>query len=268
MSRYRFPDYQVAGDGDTTIFLLHGAYGSKTYFRYEIETLVRAGYRVVAWDAPGYGISPLPQGGLSIEGLAETAAWLVETTGTRRNVVLGHSMGGIVAPGVCALLPDRVHGLVISATVASFSLKSEQDKKTFLEERIAPLKQGKSFVETALPVIRSMFDSSSFGPMVDLVTEIAAGTATETFCAAIAAIVNYEGVETLRKVTVPTLLMAGASDKVGRPDGMAQIRSFIPQAEFVCIQNAGHYAFAEQHEVFNRHLTGFLRQHFGASAEQ
>ena len=67
-SAYRFPDYQVAGgDADTTIFLLHGAYGSKDYYRYEIETLARAGYRVVAWDAPGYGISPLPEGGLNIE---------------------------------------------------------------------------------------------------------------------------------------------------------------------------------------------------------
>ena len=63
-SAYRFPDYQVSGAGDTTVFLLHGAYGAKDYFRYEIETLVRAGLRVVAWDAPGYGLSPLPEGGL------------------------------------------------------------------------------------------------------------------------------------------------------------------------------------------------------------
>ena len=46
----RVPDFQVAGDSDTTVFLLHGAYGSKDYFRPEIETLVRAGLRVVAWD--------------------------------------------------------------------------------------------------------------------------------------------------------------------------------------------------------------------------
>ena len=59
---YRFPDYEVAGDADTTIYLLHGAYGSKRHFRHEIQTLVRAGHRVVAWDAPGYGISSLPEG--------------------------------------------------------------------------------------------------------------------------------------------------------------------------------------------------------------
>lgn len=259
MNPYRFPDYQVTGDADTTVFLLHGAYGSKKYFESEINTLAANGYRVVAWDAPGYGVSPLPEGGLTIERLADTAATLIERVGTRTNVVVGHSMGGIVAPGVAVRLPGKVHGLVVSATVGSFNRKSEEDRKTFLEERIAPLKQGKSFRETAMPVILSMFAPGSQGPMVELVKEVAASTSLDTFCSAIEAITNYDGIETLRKVAVPTLLIAGAHDKVGRPDGMEEIKTLIPQAEFVCIPDAAHYAFAEQHDAFNAHLLKFLK---------
>ncbi|MBL8376315.1 MAG: alpha/beta fold hydrolase [Burkholderiales bacterium] len=258
MNHYRFPDYQVAGDADSTVFLLHGAYGAKDYFRAEIETLVRAGYRVVAWDAPGYGISPLPQGGLSIEGLAEAAARLIEREGTARNVVVGHSMGGIAAPLVTLLAGDKVHGLVISATVASFSRKSEQDKITFVEERIGPIRRGQPFREAALPVIRSMFAPDSKGPLVDLVTEVAAGMRGETFCAAIEAITRYDGEDNLRRVKVPTLLVAGEADKVGRPEGMQSLTKLIPNARFVCIPNAGHYAFAEQPAAFNDALLGFL----------
>ncbi len=263
MSRpQRIPDFQVAGDSDTTVFLLHGAYGSKDYFRNEIETLVRAGLRVVAWDAPGYGLSQLPAKGLSIEGLAEAAAGLIERMGSRHNIVMGHSMGGIVAPAVSVLLPDAVHGLVISATVASFSQKSPEDKKNFLAERVEPLKQGKSFRETAAVVVDSMFAPGSAGPLVELVREVALSTSKETFIAAIGAIVNYEGVATLRKVTAPTLLLAGRHDKVGRPDGMQNIKtSFIPHAEFHVLPNSGHYAFAEEPELFNQHLLGFIRQH-------
>lgn len=265
MSEYRFPDYQVAGDGETTVFLLHGAYGSKDYFRAEIETLTRNGYRVVAWDAPGYGISPLPAN-FSIEGLAEAAARLIEKTGTRKNVVVGHSMGGITAPLVTLLAGERVHGLVISATGASFARKPEQDKVTFLEERIAPLKRGKSFRETAMPVILSMFAPGSSGELVDLVTNVAASTHTETFCAAIEAIVRYDGRDNLRKIQVPTLLIAGEADKVGRPELMRQLTEFIPHAQFVCIPNAGHYAFAEQPEAFNKSLLGFLKDSVGMAA--
>jgi pimeloyl-ACP methyl ester carboxylesterase len=259
---YRFPDYQVAGAGDTTVFLLHGAYGSKDYFRHEIATLAQAGLRVVAWDAPGYGISPLPPGGLSIEGLADAAARLVDKEGTRFNVVLGHSMGGIVAPAVHAARPNSVHAVVVSATVASFSQKSDADKKTFLAERIEPLKQGRSFRDTAGPVVASMFAPGSGGPMVELVREVALTTPVDTFCAAIEAIVNYDGLDNLRGIRVPTLLMAGQHDKVGRPEGMAQIQTrFVPHAELVVLPQSGHYAFAEEHELFNQHLLAFIHKH-------
>lgn len=257
---YRFPDYQVAGAGETTVFLLHGAYGSKDYFRYEMETLVRAGLRVVAWDAPGYGLSPLPEGGLSIPRLAETFGNLIDQCGTSTNVVLGHSMGGVSTPAIYAARPDKVNAIVISATVASFSEKSEEDKKTFLAERVEPLRHGKSFQETAGAVIDSMFAKGSCGPMVDLVRGVALSTKADTFCSAIEAIVAYEGASNLRNVRVPTLLLAGAQDKVGRPEGMENIRNkFVPHADYFCIQDAGHYAFAEQHEVFNQHLLGFIR---------
>lgn len=259
---YRFPDYQVAGgDADTTIFLLHGAYGSKDYYRYEIETLVRAGLRVVAWDAPGYGISPLPEGGLNIERMAETMGQLIDRTGSQTNVVLGHSMGGVIAPAIYAARPGKVHGVVVSATVASFSQKSPEDQEKFLAERIAPLKQGKSFEETAGAVIDSMFAPGSSGPKVDLVRQIALGTAAETFCSAIEAIVRYDGMGNIRKLkSVPVLLLAGQHDKVGVPAAMQRIRDdFIPGADYACLPNSGHYAFAEEHELFNQHLLQFVR---------
>ncbi|WP_043009238.1 alpha/beta fold hydrolase [Comamonas testosteroni] len=258
---YRFPDYQVAGTGDTTVFLLHGAYGAKDYFRYEIETLVRSGLRVVAWDAPGYGISPLPKGGLSIEGLAETVGCLMDREASATNIVLGHSMGGITAPAVYAARPEKVHGVVISATLGSFAQKSPEDQKTFLAERVEPLRAGNTFRDTAGKVIDSMFAPGSKGPMVELVREVALGTHADTFCAAITAITLYDGEPNLKRLCVPTLLLAGEHDKVGRPEGMKNLQTqFMPHAEYACIPDAGHYAFAEQHDLFNAHLLRFIRE--------
>jgi len=257
----RIPDFLVAGDGDTTVFLFHGAYGSKDYFRHEIATLVGAGLRVVAWDAPGYGLSRLPAQPLSIEYLAEAGVRLIDAQGTATNIVMGHSMGGIVGPLVAVMRPETVHGLVISATVGSFSQKSEEDKKRFLAERIEPLQAGKPFRETAKAVVDSMFAPGSAGPLVELVREVALSTASETFIQAIAAIVHYRGEETLPRVKVPTLLLAGAHDAVGRPEGMRNIqRQFIPHAQFHSLPNSGHYGFAEEPELFNQHLLAFIRQ--------
>ncbi len=243
----RIPDHCVAGEGDTTVFLLHGAYGSKDYFRELIASLVGAGLRVVAWDAPGYGLSKLPAQPLSIEYMAEAAARLVDQEATATNVVLGHSMGGIIAPLVGVLRPKTVHGVVVSATVGSFSQKSEADRKTFRE--------------TAKAVVDSMFAPTSRGPRVDMVREVALSTASETFIQAIGAIVNYRGEDTLVQLKAPTLLLAGAHDKVGRPEGMRKIQAeFVPHAQMEILPDSGHYAFAEEPEAFNRHLLAFVEQ--------
>jgi pimeloyl-ACP methyl ester carboxylesterase len=170
---------------------------------------------------------------------------------------------------VATLRPKTVHGLVISATVGSFSQKSDEDKKRFLAERIEPLKAGKPFRETAKAVVDSMFAPGSSGPLVELVREVALSTASETFIQAIAAIVQYRGEETLPQVKVPTLLMAGAYDAVGRPEGMRNIqRQFIPHAQFHELPNSGHYGFAEEPELFNQHLLAFIRQVQQALAQE
>ena len=55
------PDYQLSNDaGKVTVYLLHGIYGAKEYWRPTIGRLIEHGYRVVAGEAPGYGQTALP----------------------------------------------------------------------------------------------------------------------------------------------------------------------------------------------------------------
>ena len=88
------PDHSVHNDdGKVTIFLQHGIYGAKEYWRFQIQRLTALGYRVVALDAPGYGLSKLPDN-LSFDLIAEASASLVRARGGEKNVYFGHSMGG------------------------------------------------------------------------------------------------------------------------------------------------------------------------------
>jgi alpha-beta hydrolase superfamily lysophospholipase len=52
VSNDSLPDHVVWGDGQATIFLLHGMYGAKECWAPQAERLVAQGYRVVAGDAP------------------------------------------------------------------------------------------------------------------------------------------------------------------------------------------------------------------------
>ena len=125
----RMPDYTKTGDGPVTIFLLHGSYGAKEYWGPQASFLAELGYRVIAWDAPGYGVSPLPKD-LTLETMAAAAAHLVNELGTDKNVVLGHSLGGIIAPKV-AELSGRVDALIISSAFASLQEMGEEAVKNF-----------------------------------------------------------------------------------------------------------------------------------------
>lgn len=178
-------------------------------------------------------------------------------------MILGHSMGGLIAPKVCELIPEQVDALIISATVESLGHMEESFQQDFIKERVAPLDQGMTFADVASPLVASMMAEGNTGPHLDLIVEAAARTPSNTFRAAIQAIVKYEGTAVVKNLSLPTLCIAGESDPVGRPDIMEKLSNNITNAEFVCIKNAGHYAWAEQAEDFNQHIIDFIDRRLG-----
>jgi 3-oxoadipate enol-lactonase len=260
----RMPDYQVSGAGKTTVFLLHGIYGAKDYWRYQTERLVAKGYRVVAWDAPGYGISPLPEP-FDFDVVAEAAAALIRATASERNVVFGHSMSGQITPRIRLKLPELVHGIVITATIGYFGNRTKEEQEEFVRRRSAPPPPGTDPVVAQLAVVNSMLGPKSAGPEVELVRWVASRTPPRTVQAAVKAVQSYpeaEAVAAIRAVSVPTLLVAGEVDQTGHPAGMKRVADMIRGAEFAVVSGSGHYPWAENPAEFNPILFGFLSRHF------
>lgn len=261
------PDYQVSGEGKVTIFLLHGIYGSKDYWRYQIERLVARGYRVVAWDAPGYGISPLPDP-FTFDVVAEAGARLIKALGSERNVVHGHSMGGQITPRIRRKVPDLVHGIVISSTIGYFANRTKEEQEEFVRKRTAPPPPGTDPVTANMMVVNSMLGPTSDGPEVDLVRHWASRTPPDTVKAAVKAVQTYpeaDAVAGFKAVSVPALLVAGEVDQVGHPAGMKRVADMIAGCEFGVVPGSGHYPWAENPAEFNRQFFGFLDRHFAAS---
>ena len=260
----RMPDYQVTGEGRTTVFLLHGIYGAKDYWRYQTERLVARGYRVVAWDAPGYGLSPLPDP-FSFDVVAEAGAGLISATAGERNVVFGHSMGGQITPRIRLKVPHLVHGIVISATIGYFGNRTKEEQEEFVRKRTAPPPPGTDPLKAQLAMVNSMLGPASRGPEVDLVREVAARTPPATVQAAVKAVQSYpeaDAVGAIRAVSVPALLVAGEVDQTGHAAGMKRVADMIKGAEFAVVSGSGHYPWAENPAEFNQAFFGFLGRHF------
>jgi pimeloyl-ACP methyl ester carboxylesterase len=259
------PDYAVhhpvvAANG-TTIFLLHGAFGAKEYWRAQLQALVGAGYRVVSWDAPGYGLSALPVP-LTIDHCARTLTLLLEREGGKRNIVMGHSMGGMIAQQAWRHARQHIHGYVLSATSASFGKPDGDWQKEFVRARVAPLDAGQSIPQYAPTMLRAMMGPGAAGPTVDLVIATVSQMREATFRAAVAAIVGFEGRDLLPTFDVPVLCIAGELDTTAPAAVMEKMAGKIAGAEFASLTGLGHFGWAEKPDLFNAKMLDFLSRRF------
>ena len=89
----------VAGSGDRLALCLHGFPESSFSWRYQMPLLAQLGYQVWAPDLRGYGSTSRPTGveAYSLDNLRADVAALIEASGARQTVLIGHDWGALIA---------------------------------------------------------------------------------------------------------------------------------------------------------------------------
>lgn len=113
--RMAYMDVPPAGKAFTgrTVLLLHGKNFFGAYWRGTIEALSKAGFRVVVPDQVGFGKSDKPNIHYSFHQLARNTRQLLDTLGIPKAVVVGHSMGGMLATRFAIEYPKATERLVL-----------------------------------------------------------------------------------------------------------------------------------------------------------
>jgi pimeloyl-ACP methyl ester carboxylesterase len=88
--------FEEGGGGSPPLLLVHGWTCDHSYLAPQFEHFGR-NHRVVAVDLRGHGESDKPQQRYTIEGFADDLAWLCDQLKVNRPIVVGHSMGGVIA---------------------------------------------------------------------------------------------------------------------------------------------------------------------------
>lgn len=99
--------YATAGRGPL-VLLLHGFPERWFSWRAQIPAIAAAGYRVVAPDLRGYGLSDRPASGYEITNLAQDVASLVVALGEESAAVIGHDWGAAITWEAVSRFPARV----------------------------------------------------------------------------------------------------------------------------------------------------------------
>jgi pimeloyl-ACP methyl ester carboxylesterase len=105
--------YEQAGEGDPPILLVHGWCCDHTYLAPQFEHFASRGHRAVAVDLRGHGRSDKPQQDYTMRLFADDLAWICDRIGAEKPLVVGHSMGGIVAFDLAARYPDLPSAVVM-----------------------------------------------------------------------------------------------------------------------------------------------------------
>ena len=97
-----------------TIVLLHGKNFNGYYFEQTAKALLKEGFRVIMPDQIGFGKSSKPQQyQFSFQQLAENTKTILDDLKIDKFILLGHSMGGMLATKMAVMYPDRIEKLIL-----------------------------------------------------------------------------------------------------------------------------------------------------------
>jgi 3-oxoadipate enol-lactonase len=190
------------------------------------------------------------RGRSSVEALAGDVVDLLDAEGVERASFCGISLGGVVGMWLAANAPDRIDRLVLAATSAHFGPPEPW------RERAALVR-----AEGTAPIVDATMDRwftprfQEREPLRRMLLE----APREDYAACCEAIAAWDFRDELRKISAPTLVIAGAEDPTAGPAHAQLLAEEIPGASLVVLPDAAHMIVVERADAFNaaalEHLT-------------
>ena len=135
----------------TPVVFLQGIGGAARLWDPQIASFEAAGYEPVALDLPGYGARP-PVDHMTFDMLAADVEAAIERRHLDRPVIVGHSLGGMIAQTCLRRRPDGYRAAVLSGTSPAFGNPSGDFQKKFVADRLGPLDQGRTMADMATDI--------------------------------------------------------------------------------------------------------------------
>jgi 3-oxoadipate enol-lactonase len=221
-------------------------------------TALRGQYRVLRFDARGFGGSPPGDGLLSMERIADDASALLDHLGVGQAVVCGLSMGGYAALALARRHPGRLRGLVLADTRAAADTPEGRQNRATVAEKV--LREGAgAAAEAFVPKLLGATTQRDRPAVVTQVREMILGNPPRGIADALAGLAaRADSTPTLKEIRVPTLVVCGEEDALTPPADAETLQQGIAGSRKVLLPRAGHLSNLEDPDAFNRALLGFL----------
>jgi 3-oxoadipate enol-lactonase len=226
---------ESSGTGPAVV-LLHGIGGTSNVYQVQADAL-SAAYQVIRPDFAGAGRSPVADG-ISVDSHAADIAAVLDTLGVGPAVVVGQSMGVLVARTLAARYPDKVAALALLAPVEP---PPDDAGREAIRERVALIRaEGTAAVASAI-VTRALSAAtrSRHPEIAAFVRELVMRQDPEGYAR------NNEALATATDPgpipgDLPLLLVSGGDDVLSPPSTARRIADAHGGAEVQVIDDVGH----------------------------
>lgn len=263
--------YRKSGHGPP-IVLLHGLSETSKYFWRKFIAHFEDRYEIFALDLRGHGDSVKPRSGYKPGDQAEWIAKFIKELQIERPVLLGHSLGGIIAGKFAIMYPDSLSKLVIydSPLAEGFWSAVRLGFRMPLAVLIlGPLLipglgrlvfrfRSPKTMRMTLNAIHVFCDRSHFN--AELLQESLQSSYEALSGSIWRAVIRENYLDDLRQISVPTLLIWGDYDSVVPTARMERAHERIKNSKKVLLQKAGHLSLIEKPDEFNNAVDEFLQE--------
>ena len=254
-----------------TIVFLHGGEHDHSVWILQSRYMAHHGYGVLAIDLPGHSRSAGPAL-TTIESIAELLGSALKATGAERLMLVGHSMGSLIALELAAVMRDKVHAVVLIATASPMRVSD------------ALLDATKNSPTRAMQMINVWSHSASIGAFdrkpsspgpgssnvwsnLRLMERIAQRNGADVLHADFAACNAYQrGAQVAAELTCPVLFILAGSDSMTPTRSARPLIDACKDADVVTLSGSGHSLMAEDPDGVREALRHFAARVFERAA--
>jgi pimeloyl-ACP methyl ester carboxylesterase len=241
----------TSGDGPPVV-LIHGWCCDHTFFAPQVAHFAQAGHAVIALDLRGHGRSDKPHQNYPISAFADDVVWVCGQLGLSRPLLVGHSMGGIVAFDVACRHPDLPSAVVMldSAVVLPAAVR-------VAIPQVLDRLRGPGYAAA----LRELVNGAFFLPTDDAVRRarilnVMTAAPQHVMAAAYAGLADYDAAAVASRLKAPILYVT-ANEPSPRAD-MDRLGELVPHLLRGQTVGSGHFCQLEVPEQVNAMIDRFF----------
>ncbi|MDQ6792759.1 MAG: alpha/beta fold hydrolase [Candidatus Dormibacteraeota bacterium] len=217
------------------------------------------GRQTIAFDAPGTGESALPKRPLRIKDLARIAGRLLDQLDYGQVDVLGVSFGGAIAQQLAFQEPERVRKLILAATACGIG--GVPGNPLTMAILLTPFRYySRTYLELVAPYLYGRGGGDDGLSQQQRLARLHRPPNMLGYYFQMAAMAGWTSLPFLRRISQPTLVMAGTDDRILPLVNGRMLARLIPGARLYIVEDGGHLFLLDRARESAEAIQGFLGQ--------